>query len=161
MHANRIFRRENVAVADDGNPDGLLDLADQRPIGPAGVALRSCSSVDRDGLQAAVLGDASHLHRDDGLFIPSGAELAGEGNLHRRSYRAQNVFDQGQVAEQSGPAIAFDDFLDRAAEVEVDRVETEVLDDAGGIGENLRIGAKKLRGDRVLIGLVIEVVEIA
>ena len=161
IHANRILRRENVAVADDGNLDGLLDLADQRPIGPAGVALRACTSVDRDGLQPAVLGDTRHLHRNDGLVIPAGAELAGKGDFHRRSYGAQNVFDQGQVSEQSRSAIAFDDFLDRAAEVEVDRVKAEILDDAGGVGENLRIGSKKLCGDRMLIGLVIEVIEIA
>ena len=76
VHANRIFRRENVAVADDGDLDGLLHLADQRPIGPAGVALRTGTSVDRDGLQPAVLGDTRHLHRNDRLVIPTGTELA-------------------------------------------------------------------------------------
>ncbi len=63
----------------------------------------------------------------------------------------------GQVAQQAGAAVAGDDALGGAAEVEVDEVEAGVLDDAGGVGEGFGVGAEELRGDGVLVVVVGEV----
>ena len=65
--------------------------------------------------------------------------------------------DLRQVAQQAGAAVAGDDALGRAAEVEVDEVEAGVLHDAGGVGEGLGVGAEELRGDGVLVVVVGEV----
>ncbi len=65
--------------------------------------------------------------------------------------------DLRQVLEQAGAAVAGDDALGGAAEVEVDDVEAGVLDDAGGVGEGLGVGAEELRGDGVLVVVVGEV----
>ena len=65
--------------------------------------------------------------------------------------------DQRQVAQQAGAAVAGDDALGRAAEVEVDEVEAGVLDDARGVGQRLGVRAEELRRDGVLVVVVGEV----
>ena len=69
--------------------------------------------------------------------VPSQAEFYGEGDGDGVADGAEDVGDFGQVAQQAGAAVAADDALGRAAEVEVDEVEAGVLDDAGGVGEGL------------------------
>ena len=91
------------------------------------------------------------------LVVPAHAELDGEGNRDRGADGFEDALDLRQVAEQAGAAVAGDDALGRAAEVEVDDVEAGVLDDAGGVGEGLGIGAEELRGDGVLVVVVGEV----
>ena len=69
----------------------------------------------------------------------------------------EDALDLREVAQQAGAAVAGDDALGGAAEVEVDEVEACVLDDAGGVGEGLGVGAEELRGDGVLVVVVGEV----
>ena len=54
-HAHRVFRDQNVTVADDRNVDGLFNRRNARPIGGTGVPLLARAWMQSDGLQAFVL----------------------------------------------------------------------------------------------------------
>jgi hypothetical protein len=103
-------------------------------------------------LQSAVLGEARHVYRHQLVVVPSGAKLHGEGDRNRRPDLGENPFHQAQVAEAAGAAIALGDLAYGAAEVDIEDVESQVLADGGGFGHHVRIGAEKLRGDRMLFG---------
>ena len=64
---------------------------------------------------------------------------------------AQQPLDQGKVAQQAGASIARHHFLHRAAEVDIDDIEAQVLAVARGVRHHGRVGAEKLRGNGVLI----------
>ena len=83
--------------------------------------------------------------------------LTVKGMVMAARTRLKMVLDAGQVAQQAGAAVAGDDALGGAAEVEVDDVEAGVLADAGGLGEGLGVGAEELCGDGVLVVVVGEV----
>ena len=76
----------------------------------------------------------------------SGIEMAARTCRSRR-------LDQRQVAQQARAAVALHHLVHRAAEVDIDDVEAQVLADARGVGHHLRIGAEQLRGDGVLLRL--------
>src|SRR2546421_10036045 len=97
-----------------------------------------------------------NLHTDEGVFVPTSAELDGQRDLYRRADGAKNIFQQGQLAEQAGAA-AFHDFLGGAAEVDVHGVVTKVLDHLRRFGHDSRIRAKKLRRDGMLVFLEVEI----
>ena len=109
--------------------------------------------MERDGLQAAILGQTRHLHGDQFLVVPAGAELHGERNRNRGAHFTQDALDQRQVAQQARAAVALDHFVHRAAEVDVEDIEAQILADARGVGHHRGIGAEKLRGNRMLLGL--------
>ena len=71
--------------------------------------------------------------------------------MERRADRFQDAFDQRKIAEQAGAAIAGHDLFDRAAEIDIDDIETQILAIARGIRHYLRIGAEKLGGNGMLI----------
>ncbi len=91
------------------------------------------------------------------LIVPAGAELHGERDGDGGAYIAQQRSDQRQVAQQAGAAVALDDFVDGAAEVEIEDVEAEILADAGGVGHDGWVGAEELGGDGMLVGLEVQV----
>ena len=66
---------------------------------------------------------------------------------------AQKLFHQRQVAKQPGAAIALHYFIDRAAEVDVQDVEPEVLAYPRGVRHHSRIGSEQLRGNGMLVRL--------
>ena len=68
----------------------------------------------------------------------------------RRSFSTR-----GRSRSRPGAAVAPDYFLHRAAEVDIDVIEAEVLAVARGIGHHLGIGAEELRGDGMLFGIEI------
>ena len=156
-HGGGVFGSADVAVADDWNVDGVFDGCDVLPAGLAGVAVFAGASVESDGIEAAVFGDAGEIDADDVLVVPAHAELDGEGNGDGGADGLEDGLDQREVAQQAGAAVAGDDALGGAAEVEVDEVEAGVLDDAGGVGEGHGVRAEELRGDGVLVVVVGEV----
>jgi hypothetical protein len=56
----------------------------------------------------------------------------------------KDLADFGQVAQQAGAAVAADDALGGAAQVEVDGVEAGFFDDAGGFGEEFRDWSRRV-----------------
>ena len=137
-HANRVLRRKDIAVADDRDLHRGLHFGDAGPIGMTAIALLARARVQRDGRQAAVFGQLGHLHVDQFLVVPSGAEFHRQRNGNGRLHGAQKSFDQRQIAQQAGTAIAPDHFLHRAAEVDIDVIEAQILAIPRGIGHDLR-----------------------
>jgi len=127
-HALGIFGHVDVAITDYGNAYGLLDGGDDVPVGLAGVALHACARVDGDAFDADGFGEPGDVDRDDGIFVPAGAELDGQRNLYGGAHGAEDLLQQRQVAQQAGAA-ALDYFFGRAAEIDVDRVVTKMRSD--------------------------------
>src|SRR5579872_172555 len=156
-HGAGVFGRTDVAVADDGNLHGVFDGGDPLPSSLAAVAHLASAGVKRNGGESAILGHAGQLDADDFFIVPSGAKFHGEGNLHRGTDGFEDAADGGEVAEQAGASVALYDLFRRAAEVEIDQVEAESFDHAGGFGHDVRIAAEKLGGDRMLVLVEMEV----
>src|SRR5262249_33528222 len=121
----------DVAVADDGDADGVLDGGDVLPAGLAGVSVFACAGVEGAGVEAAVFGHLGELDADDVGVVPSHAELYGEGNSDCGADGFEDALYLGEVLEESGASVARDDAFGGAAEVEVDDIEAGVLHDAG------------------------------
>src|SRR5450432_4138088 len=68
-HAGGVFGSVDVAVADDGNLDGLLDAGDEGPVGVAGVALGAGAGVDGEAFYAGGLREFGDVDGDDGIFV--------------------------------------------------------------------------------------------
>ena len=110
-----------------------------------------------DGVEAAILGELGHGDGDQVVIAPAGAVLHGERDGDGGADFAQHAFHQRQIAQQAGAAVALDDFVDRAAEVEIEDVEAQVLADARGFGQDGGVGAEELGGDGVLVGVEAEI----
>jgi len=112
--------------------------------------------VDSNGFDAHSFRQFGHLDRDDRIFVPPRAQLDGQRNFYRGTHRAEDLLQQRHIAQEPGSA-ALDDFLRRAPEIDVDSVVPEILDHARGFAHNFRARPKKLRSDRMLVFLKIQV----
>ena len=75
-----VFLGQDVAVDDDGDGDRLLDLADEIPIGDAGVELLAGAAVDVTIRMPDVLGNAGEARGVQAGVVPAHAHLQGNGN---------------------------------------------------------------------------------
>ena len=117
--------------------------------------------MEGNGGESAIFGELRKFGVDQFLVVPSRAELAGEGNADSRAHLAENGFDQRQIAEQSGTAVAFHDFINGAAEVDVDDIEASALTNLRGFGQDIRIRPEELAGDGVLFRFELKIPEVA
>ena len=101
-------------------------------------------------------GHLSDLHRDDGFFVPAGAELDRKWDFDGSTHGFENFAEERKIAQQARAA-TLDDFLGGAAEIDVHGVVAEFLDHAGSFGHDGRVRAEKLRGDGMLVFLKIEI----
>ncbi len=153
-HRGGVFRRQNVAIADHRDAHRILHGGDVLPARLAGVPVFPGPRMERDRVQAAVLGQPGELHADNVFVVPPHAELDRKGDRHGGADAFEDDLDQGQVAQQTGPAVAGDDALGRAAEVQIDEIEAGILADARGIRKRLRVRPEELCGDWVLVVVV-------
>ena len=149
--------RADVAVADHGNLHRIFYRGDPLPARVAAVAHFAGAGVQRNRRQAARFRHARQFHADDLFVIPSRAEFHGEGNLHGAAHRFENLADRRQIAQQAGASVALHDFFRRAAQIQIDQIEAQALDHARGLGHHLRIAAEKLRRNRVLVFIEVEI----
>src|SRR5258706_6442433 len=145
LHALGVFRRVDVAIADDGNAHGLLDGGDEIPVGWAGVALHARARVDGDGFDADGFRELGDVNGYDGILVPAGAQLDGERDFYGGAHGAEDLLEQRHVAQQAG-ASALHDFLGGAAANDVDRVVAEIFDPFFNLPHNLVVGAREIRG---------------
>lgn len=92
-------------------------------------------------------------------FIPSSAYFYRHRDLHSSDHVGQHFTDQLRIFQHTRTATVFRYFVDRAATVEIDSIESEVFDDFGGFASDLRFTAAQLGGDGVHGGVVVEHVE--
>ena len=119
--------RADVAVADHRDADRIGHRGDVLPSSLAGVAILARASVQRNGVQAAVLRQLRQLDADNVLVVPSHADLHRKRDRHSGPDSLKDRLDQRQIAQQAGAAIAGHDPLRRAAEVQIDQVEARIL----------------------------------
>src|ERR1017187_9298762 len=74
-HADGVLGRDDIAIADHGDPDGGLDGGDAVPIGLTGVALLAGARMQGDGVEPAILGELRHGDGDQIVVVPAGAVL--------------------------------------------------------------------------------------
>src|SRR5579863_8553055 len=157
-HALGVFRSVDIAIADHWNLHRLLHGGDDTPIGGAGVALLACPGMYRNDLYTNAFCHFRDIHRYNRVFVPTRSQLDRKWDANGGTNGSENVAEQRKIPQQAGAA-ALDDFLGRAAQIDVHGVVAEVFDHAGGIGHDLRICAEELRGDGMLVFLKIEITE--
>ena len=106
--------------------------------------------MDSDSLDANLLGQARHFDRDNGGFIPASADFDGQRDAYCRSHRAQDSLERFQIAQQTRAA-ALDHFFRRASQIDINEVETELLDHAGCARHYFRVSAEQLSRNWVLV----------
>jgi hypothetical protein len=156
IHAKRIFRREDIARAEERDMGGgaLFEIGEEGPFGEAGVFLFDGSAVDGDGGEAKSARFRKHFVEPVGglLGLVEGtAEFDAEGEV------ADGVADfshegdgGGGVGEEVAAAAAAHDFFDGAGEVEIDDIKAGFDEEFGGGGEFVGFGAHELAGDGVV-----------
>ena len=100
-HRGCIFRRADVAVADDGQPDGVLHRRNPLPSGFAGVALLTRPSMQSDGVQPAIFCELRQLDTDDVGVVPAHPKLDREGDRDCSADLLKDHLDQRQIAQQT------------------------------------------------------------
>ena len=155
-HARGVFGLVDVAVADDGDFHGLLDGGDDAPVRGAGVALLAGARMDGNGFDPNAFRHFGDVDGNDGIFVPAGAQFNSERNFDGAAHGFENLFEKRQIAEQAGAA-ALDDFFGGAAEIDVHSIVAKVFDHLRGLSHDGGIRAKKLRGNRVLVFLEVEI----
>ena len=151
-HRRGVFRRADVAVADHRDRNRVFHRGDLFPAGMAGVTLLARAGMQRHCVQTALFRQlASGTQTMLSSFQPRRIFTVRESSLPRA--QLQKSSDQRQVTQQTGAAIARDDALGRAAEIQVDHVEARVLHDLCRLGR-VPGSPEELRGDRVLVVVV-------
>jgi len=90
------------------------------------------------------------------LLIDAEPALHRHRHPHRRAHGGDAIGDQGRLPHQAGAEAAGLHAVGGAADVEVDLVVAPVGADAAGRGQQGRVAAAQLQGDRVLGGIEAE-----
>ena len=132
----------------------LLHLADERPVGLAGVHLRPGASVDGQGLDAAVLQLFGQGGDDAVSVVPSQAGLHGHGRIgYGIDHGPRDFQHQGNVLQHAGSGALAGHALHGAAEVDVENVGVSLLDyDLCCIAHGLDEATVNLYGHGALVG---------
>ena len=153
-----LFARGDVTIADDRDVHAgiLLHLADERPVGRAGVHLGAGTAVDGEGLDAHVLEGFGELDDDLTIVVPAEAGLHGDGDLHGLDDLADDMEHDVGAAKHTATSALASDTLDGAAEVQVQHLRSSGLGDTGGFDHGLDLAAVDLDGYGALFGADLE-----
>ncbi len=122
-----------------------------------GIALQARTRMNGGGFNADLLRHLDNLCGHDRIFIPAGAQFDRQRESSRRRARCGKSPRASGNSRKKAGAATLDDFLGRAAQVDVHRVIAEVFHHARGVCHHLGIGAEELRGYGMLIFLEIKV----
>ena len=143
---------KNVAVGDDGDRHGALDIADDVPVGAAGIHLHARAPVHGDSGCARLLAHLRKGHGVDVSAIPAFAEFHGHGHVHGLDDRFNDASSELGVAHERRTVAAADDLAHRAAHVDVQNIRAGVCQRHGrGLSHDLRLVAENLCGGRMLV----------
>ena len=110
--------------------------------------------MDGDGLDPAFFENAYHGYGIDRGGVPADADFGRHGNSggrDRLDYSFGHAGEQGTLSEEGGTAIFAYDFVDWAAEIDVDEVGSFPVDDAKrGLAHAGAVPAKELNTYRAL-----------
>ena len=156
-HTHAVHRGEKVAAPQDRHVGGVLpQLAQERPVAGPGVPLEDRPGMDRKNPDPQL---ASAVKNPEKLFpaflrivqaaphFDRNRNVGGDRIAHAPHDRQRHF----RLAEVKTAAVPAEDLLDRAAEINVDPVETPVQNPPRGRGEFFRRDAHQLRPDRVVV----------
>ncbi len=152
-----VLRKEDVAVADDRDADGLRDLADGDPIGRVPVACTAGPAMDGEGVGPTCFGRACNIHGVSLVFIPAEPNLDG----HRQGARTllhgrDEPFDASGLPEQGRAQSPTREFVDGAAEVEIDEVRASRRDKGRTPPELVGRASGELHAEAALVGRALD-----
>jgi len=148
------FCRGEVAVSYNGDFDGLGGFVDDVPVGFSSVGLGAGATVDGDGGDADAFEKLADVGGVDGVGVPADADFGGDGNLVADGFDnfGSGFGEEGAVFEERRAAVFGDDFVDGAAEVDVDEVGLLPVDDfLCRFSHPNTIGTKELNSNGALL----------
>ena len=110
--------------------------------------------MDGEAFDAGVFEAAGVIGSIDRVFVPAGADFGGDGEGgDGADDGGGDGSEENSVAEEGGAAVFADDFVDGAAEVEVDEVGLFPVDDGGGTaGQLVGVATEELHAEGVFLG---------
>ena len=156
-HRAGVFRRAYIAVADDRYLHRIFYRSNPLPSRIAAIALLPRSCVQCDRAQAAGFSDFRQFHAHDLFVIPAGAKLHGEGDFYCSPNRFEDPADVRQIAQQPRSTVALNHFFGGTSEIQIYKIEAQVFDNAGSLSHDLRIAAKQLRRNGMLVFVEMEI----
>ena len=148
-----VVNRANVAVDDNGDTDRFLDSADERPVGAVAIHLVARATVDGDHLRAQILGNVRELGGVEAAMVPAHAHFHRDGDIDGFDCSGDQACGERQVTHQRRTCVAIDDFLHRAAHVDVDNCRAAICVELGGFGHFAGRASGKLHRDGFLDGI--------
>ena len=119
-HLLRGLRRDDVAVADDGNVfHGFDDLADAGEIHRAAETLLARPAMNENRGDAGVLQRARQIRRGQIVVVPAEPHLGGDGNFHGVDHAADERGGFVQFGHHGRAAADVADLADGTAHVDV------------------------------------------
>ena len=149
-----LLERGDVAVCNHRDVHRLLHFSDELPVRPSPIELAAGAPVDRDHLNAAVLGDFGKAGRVACALVPTGPHLQRHRQVNRLDRGLEDARGVDLVTHQSRSGVALDHFLDRTAEVDIDDRGPPVLVELGRLRHDLGLVAGELNRHGVLLGAV-------
>ena len=135
----------DVAVGRHRDGDGLLDRADDVPVGLAGVHLHAGAPVHRQGRRAGLLGHAGEGHGVDAAPVPALAELHRHRHADALAHRLDDARGALHIAHQGRAVPGLDDLAHGAAHVDIHDLRAGERQRQGrGLGHDLRLMAEDL-----------------
>ena len=140
-----VLRLKYVAVRKNGNVHSALYVADNVPVGNAGIHLHSGASVNGNSGRACLL---THFRKFNGVcaaLIPALAELDGDRNTCAADNRLNNFLSLVYILHKGAAVAAGDDLADGAAHVDVNNISAgdflgyprSLFHDLGVVSEDL------------------------
>ena len=145
--------RSDISIADDRDRDAriVLNLANQRPVGLTIIHLATCSSVNGESCNAAVLKLFGKSGDDLMLAVPSEASLDCNWDIDCLDHLTGDVEQQRHILQHSSSSALACHLLDRTPEVDVDDVRTSLLDNLGSLNHTLHITSIYLNHHRTFL----------
>jgi len=153
---HRFMRIAEVAVPDDRDVDGALELGDLRPVGAALVELLRGSRVQRQRLHARGLRALGDLDEHEVGLGPAQPHLHRHGAVDGRDDGAHDRLAAVHVAQARAAALGLGHLGRGAAEVDVDDVGAALTHQLRGLRHQRRIVPPELRRDRLLDAVLVD-----
>ena len=127
QNPHRILRGKDIAVGDDRDRDGLLDLADGVPVRPAAVHLDPGPAMDGEGRNACLLQGQGDLHGVQAALVPAPADLGRDGDGRGLYHRLRDAGRLFRIPHEGGAVAVGDDFSHGTTHVDVNDVRAGKL----------------------------------
>ena len=121
-----------------------LHLADEGPVGLAGVHLRAGAAVDGQGGDARVLQPFGKADDALGVLVPAQPRLDGDGDADGLDHGLGDAQQLGDVAQHAGSGALARNLFDGAAEVDVEQFGPGLFDNARRLDHGLHLAAVDL-----------------